>query len=373
MTTIATAAREYASRPKDERYPSLDALIAVAAEDKQLSRERGYNLHDLTVAATAEGLRLRSGRGEAEFTHWSFGQLSRAVGAPAGFLRDGLTPDLAADVLNHRISEQPPTAASTILVRAANGHPVPTVRSITSESYGRVWDADLYGSIARMLTDQGGSWQLPPTWSGEPAGAYRGDRDSFLIVVNGGSIVTDPSLRTAPAGGSGSGDPSGLYRGLLVRNSEVGASSVTIESILYRFVCGNHMLWGATIDRSFRRRHVGVHALRDTIREIGQIAVRWGNRSAAQDEALIHRLMDLELAATRDGVIAEGRSLGLTAEQAAAAYDRCVQTEAVSPRSFWGLAQGVTRISQDSGYQGDRYALDQIAGLILARGAKVAA
>lgn len=38
--TIHTAAREYARRPADERYPSLDAMIAAAADDKRTSADR---------------------------------------------------------------------------------------------------------------------------------------------------------------------------------------------------------------------------------------------------------------------------------------------------------------------------------------------
>lgn len=161
-----------------------------------------------------------------------------------------------------------------------------------------------------------------------------------------------------------------MFRGLLVKNSEVGSSSIVIESILYRYICGNHMLWGAVIDKSFRRRHVGGKVLRDTIREIGQIAYRWTNRSAAQDEAIIRNLIRLELASSREAVIDELRAMGASAERASSAYDTCEKTEGASPRSFWGIAQGFTRDAQDADYQSDRYELDRLAGVILARGAK---
>ncbi len=54
-------------------------------------------------------------------------------------------------------------------------------------------------------------------------------------------------------------------------------------------------------------------------------------------------------------------------------YERCERTESVSPRSFWGAAQGCTRISQDAPYQDERYELDKLASLILARGRKLVA
>ena len=163
--------------------------------------------------------------------------------------------------------------------------------------------------------------------------------------------MSDPTLSST---GNGA-----MYRGLLVRNSEVGASSITIEPILYRYVCGNHMLWGAVVDKAFKRRHVGARVLRDTIREISTIAYRWTQQSAARDEAIIRGLINSEIASTRAAVIDELQNIGATKDAATAAYDACERTETVSPRSFWGAAQGLTRVSQESGHQDDRYTLDK--------------
>lgn len=365
-STIATAAREYASRPADERFPSVDALVQHATHEKELSVERTYNLKDLRIKATSENdLILASPKGEAKITHWAFGQACRMLEAPASFLREKVTAAIAATVLNHRIAESVPGSSANLLVRGANGTPYPIVRACTSESYGRCWDADLYASIAHGITKHDTKWTLPPTWTGESAGAYRGDRDSFLVLTNGGSIVTDPSLINKPGHGGE------MYRGLLIRNSEVGASSVVIERILYRYICGNHMLWGAIVDKSFRRRHVGKQVTRDVIREINTIAYNWSRQTPERDQAIIQGLIDREIAITADAVVDELRSMGATQEQAKAAYTLCVEKEAVSPRSYWGVAQGLTRLSQAETHQDDRYLLDQLASKVLVRGAKL--
>lgn len=363
---ISTAANEYANRPADERYASIDALIAAATADQRLSAERSYNLKDLRALAVGSGVQLINAREQAAtFTHWSFGQLARMIGAPAGYLRS-LSSALAADCVNEGIAKSDLGQTATLLVQAANGKPQPTVRSITSDTYGRLWDGPLYAALQATLGD---AFELPPTWEGGAdgarSGAYRGDRDSFLIVVNGGSIVNDPS-----AAGDGR-----MYRGLMIRNSEVGACSVTIEQILFEYICGNHNLWGAIIDKRFKRRHVGGHVLRDVVREIGAIGHAWTERSAAQDERLIRLLIDTELAATKDAIVDELQKMGATKAQAIGAYDTCEQSElfTASPRSFWGLNQGLTRLSQSSTYQDDRFVLDQLAGKILARGAKLVA
>ena len=379
--TIVTAASEYARRPKDERYDSPAAMLAAAQHDRDHSREISYNTRDLQVIAASTHntpdfratpdqatLLLQSPKGTASFTHWSFGQLSRMIGAPAGYLRQ-LPPAIAADALNFGLHDAIAHATDAKLLVKANGTE-PIVRACTSETYGRVWDSTLYGATLETLGSQAG-WSTPPTWTGEPAGAYRGDRDSFLILTNGGSIVTDPSLRNnRDANGA---DASGMYRGIMIRNSEVGACSITIDLILYRFICGNHMLWGAMYDQRFKRRHVGEHAGRDAVRTIYTAARKWADTPASVDEALIRGLIDREIAHTREAVIDELKAMGATKDQAIAAYDTCEQTEAVSPRSFWGVAQGLTRASQASGYQDGRLELDQLAAAVLARGRKLVA
>lgn len=146
-----------------------------------------------------------------------------------------------------------------------------------------------------------------------------------------------------------------------------------IEQILFRYICGNHMLWGAMVDRSFRRRHVGKTLNRDTRMELARVAYQWAHASAEKDQAIIRGLIDHEIAKTRDDVIKALRSFGATHDQAIRAYDTCEQTENASPRSFWGIAQGLTRGSQTSGYQDERLQLDQLAAEVLARGRRLIA
>lgn len=386
-STITTAAREYAARPADERFSSLQALIEQAEYDKAHSAERTYNLRDLRAVAvdpkwpdsvgTPEGvrptLRLESPNGRAAFTHYSFGQLMRTIGGPfskgAALLRT-LPPQISADAINHGLQETATVGTrANLLVRANGGEPI--IRAATSESYGRVWDANLYAEVNRWFGDgiqsAGGRWMSPPTWSGEPAGQYRGDRDSFVIRVDGGSIVNDQSILRGGTDSAGSGQ---MYRGIMLRNSEVGHCSVTIECVLYRYICGNHMLWGAIMDRRFRRRHVGTKITRDTMTELIKMARDFNQRSASEDERIIRALIDHEIAHTKEAVIDELRKMGATKEQAEQAYATTERTEAASPRSWWGISQGLTRNSQTDGYQDERLQLDELAGRVLAKGAR---
>lgn len=378
-TNIATAQSEYYNRPADERFETLDQMLRAADTDRRQSHEAIYNLRDLRATATGprEGhtaptgstpsLMLESPKGRAAFTHYSFGQLARTIGAPASYLRT-LPPAIAADAINFGLQDAAPVGTSANLLIRDDGQDdtTPTIRACTSETYGRIWDAQLYGEVNRHFGDgirsNGGQWMTPPAWPGSlPSGQYRGDRDSFVIRVDGGSIVTDPSAQ--------GGDGSKLYRGIMLRNSEVGYASISIECVLYRYICGNHMIWGAILDRQFRRRHVGKRIAYDTMQELATLAYKFNQRSASSDERIIATLIEHEIAHTKEAVIDELKKMGATKQEAEASYDSCTQHEACSPRSFWGVAQGLTRTSQESGYQDERLRLDQLAAQVLKRGA----
>lgn len=359
--------RQYYQRPADERFANVKALADAAKADRELSRERTYNWRDLRWAPSDGGLLIASPNGTAALTHWSFGQSCSMLQSPAAFLRDKVTPEIAADVLNHRITQQPNGTAPVLLVRAANGNPLPQVRAVTTDSYARVWDHTLYSEIHQQLGER---LSAPPTWDRGSdgkhltGGAYRGDRDSTAVLISGGSIVNDPSAR----GGNGE-----MYRGLIVRNSEVGAAALHLITFLYRGICGNHLIWGVGDVKAFSRRHVGSNALRDTMKELYTLTRQLTTAGAAQEERIIKGLIEHEIASTREGVIDELMALGFTKDDATAAYERCEQAENASPRSYWGIAQGATRISQQTEYANERMELDQLAAKVLQKGRKLVA
>ena len=61
---------------------------------------------------------------------------------------------------------------------------------------------------------------------------YASDHDMFAFIASA-NTVNEP------------GNPDGLRRGLVVANSEVGASTLMVLRFLYREMCGNHIIWGA--------------------------------------------------------------------------------------------------------------------------------
>ena len=50
-------------------------------------------------------------------------------------------------------------------------------------------------------------------------------------TVDGNRDLDDPTDRTH----------AGLFRGFILRNSDVGAAALTLDVFLFRMVCGNHV------------------------------------------------------------------------------------------------------------------------------------
>ena len=98
-----TAHREWASRPPDERYASVQALYEAARARRIRTEERTIETVALrTEAVSADALALRDTSGRhAALTNWSFEQLAGIAGAPPKYLRT-LPAGIASDAINCR-------------------------------------------------------------------------------------------------------------------------------------------------------------------------------------------------------------------------------------------------------------------------------
>jgi hypothetical protein len=355
--TAYTAHREWASRPPDERYASVHALYEAARARRVRIEERPIETGEFrTEADDTDDLVMceTSGR-TASLTHWSFGQLATIAGAPPSYLRT-LPASIASNAINYGLQRHGREEHQLFVDRDAPW----TVHAITSPRYARVHHDELAGRVVDLLT-QHPAWQLPLGYKdGEygaervPSGAYLGDRDMFLFLVDGNRDLDDPTDRTH----------AGLFRGFILRNSDVGAAALTLDVFLFRMVCGNHVIWGFQHVAAFRRRHVGA-----SIQEAWSTSLD-GVRAAldadtANDRTLLLRATTQELGQTRDAVLETVvRRLDLSQKQADEAYTLAERHE-TNPRSVWGYVQGLTRLSQRTPWQDGRYVLDRAASRLL--------
>jgi hypothetical protein len=366
VITTQSATAQYSSRPKDERYDSLDALHTAALSDARICKRADVPLSALEAVADGGNVAIR-GKATgllATLNAWSFSQVCRLTGVPAHYART-LPAELACRNLNHGISKASTDPAQLYLRQ--NGSL--TLRAATTPVYSRYHDATFVDRLMK-LRDVRSGLDLPPVWGsggigsndGTRGGAYRGDRDCFVIMTDGGSIVNDPTV-----GGFGGGNGT-MYRGVIGRNSEVGGSKLELLTFYFRGICGNHCIWGVQNHTAVQRRHVGDVAA--AFEEMITAAMRFFESPASADVEKIKALNAIELGADKKTVITAGREAGLTEDQATDSYIAAEQHEQ-NPRSVWGYSNGITRISQQSTYQDDRFALDLIAAKLLRR--KVAA
>jgi hypothetical protein len=232
--TAYTAHREWATRPPDERYASVHALHEAARARRIRLEERPIETGDFRTEATdTDDLVIRETSGRiAGLTNWSFGQLATIAGAPPSYLRT-LPAGIASDAINYGLRRVARDEHQLFVERTAPR----TVHAITSPRYARVHHHELAARVLDLMV-QHPAWHLPLGYKdGEfgaekvPSGAYLGDRDMFLFLVDGNRDLDDPTDRAH----------AGLFRGFILRNSDVGAAALTLDVFLFRMVCGNHV------------------------------------------------------------------------------------------------------------------------------------
>lgn len=347
------ANKQWSNRPADERFRSLQDIYNVTRGYAESAREVKRSMGDITTAVVKGDVQLIGSRGNAAgLTNWSFGQLARLVDAPADYLRT-LPAELASTNLAHGLRGLAKDKIAQLLFHAAGSDSF-LLRAITSDRYARIWNWEV---AERMLALESQGW--------EPArpdirilddfpALYASDHDMFVFLRN--SAIT---VKEAESTGA-------VYRGVIVENSEVGASALKLTRFLYREMCGNHIIWGASDVVDISIRHVG-----DAKRAWQAFAVRvreWANESSSDEEAKISRARHAVIAATKDEVldaIFGKRNIGLSRKALAAGYDAVNIAQDGEPNTQWGLVQGLTRYSQTLPYADQRTDLDRKAGKLL--------
>jgi hypothetical protein len=356
--TAFTAHREWASRPPDERFASVSSLYEAARIRRERTEERIIETSQIrTEAPTDDALALRGPSGEiAALTNWSFEQLAGIAGAPPKYLRT-LPASIASSAINYGLQRQQRDGHQLFVDRAEPW----TVHAVTSQRYARVHHDELAARVLDLMGDHP-AWQLPlgykdGVYGAErvPSGAYLGDRDMFLFLVDGNRSLDDPTDRSH----------AGMFRGFILRNSDVGAAALTLDLFLFRAVCANHLIWGFHHVAGFRRRHVGA-SIHEAWTESLQTVRDALDANLDDDRATLLRVTTQELGPTREDVLeAVVTRLDMSRKQAAEAY-ALAETYEENPRSVWGYVQGLTRLSQRTPWQDGRFSLDQAASRLIA-------
>lgn len=243
---------EWLKRPADERFLSLDELLQHTKKRTEPCRETNVPLSRLGVHVFDSGRLGFSVAGDVmETTHWSFGQVCREIGAPADFVRK-LTPSLAVDVMRDQIGRQ----HHTVKVYGDGDR----IRAVNSPTYGRIPDHKIVAAVKAMTEASDANFKIPGVmnWgtgqydpsvppSIETTTLFASDRDVALFLCDDEEPIDVGKLPN--------GEPDLMFRGLFVKNSEVGDGSLYVATMYLRAVCANRCLWGIEGFQDIRIRH----------------------------------------------------------------------------------------------------------------------
>jgi len=279
------ASREWATRPADERFWTIEDMHQAVVAHKERTIDIPALLSSVEVGSPdRRSLELYTGgdrQTPATFTNFSFGQICERVKAAKPYLTT-LPAPIVADCLNYGLSEYglrtergPHSVTFEVSPDGRGKQGAVELRCVASEIYNRIWNADITDWL-RRLPDLG--WRVPPARPNgmpglqtraatqddvlndqhgflsinvgdmiAPAGLYASDRDCFAFFVNEEFPID-----------TGDGQP--MSRAFYVSNAEVPGRSFRAKFFGYEHVCGNHIIWGARLMADIRVRHIGTNA-----------------------------------------------------------------------------------------------------------------
>lgn len=341
---VLDAHYQWASRPADEAVYTFEELLARTRKARSTSRElEPQAWSELRVVPGDKSLSLVGPQGGAKLGDWATRQLCSVIEAPSEYMMR-LPSHVAAECLTHglAIQNRRKGPAEMLVQSGAEGT---FIRSLTSEKYERVWDADI-AELADGLR-RNGTWgpceafksasaeRVARAWSESkrlPLG-WVGDRSSFIALADyEGAVKVNGSL---------------LARFALISNSEVGAQCLKIVFGLMDFACANFILWGCQEVTEISVRHVG-----DVRERFEALTAPMTKRleSGERDNLTAGLLAAQNTLIADDQAKVFARVAQLTRLPKAHIEDAWTRVEGTprygDPRSVWGMMSGLTEASQ---------------------------
>lgn len=351
---LFTAHHQWAQRPDDERFSSLKQLHAACKGYAETSKEATVPWNTLAAVPAMKEENIAvvgSTNKRATVSHWAFGQLAARAAAPASYLRT-LPTTLACTLINHGLQGREDGDREAQLLLHTNGGLV--LRALTTEVYERFWNWE----IAERLMELAERFNLKPavptfrSFGKEQPALYASDHDMYVFLMD----------KDRNIGGSAAG----LFRGLIVTNSEVGAGAISMMRFLFCDLCGNHIIWGAKEVTEMRIVHKG--SVRERFGKFSVNVREYLNSSTSDEEAMVSGSRRFVIASTKEDVLEKlfsNRRIGLGKKVLEASYDAVKPEEDGSPNTAWGIVQGLTRHSQTVPYADERTRLDKAGRNIL--------
>jgi hypothetical protein len=365
---LSIASAQWAARPADERYLTLESLLAaVTARAERCEVQVTPNKHFKVQGEDAAGseLLIDTEMGVLAPTHWSFGQLASMAQVPAKWLRTIGThaggPSLASYALNYGIQMLAAKDSVQIMAerqaRGDAGDGTDTLRCITGRDYGRIYDREVVQAVIDV--NQDGRWHVPSASykAQNPQRAttlYASDRDCFIFLVD---EAHDVEIRLAGDG------VRNLHRGFITWNSEVGSATFGLMTFLYDYCCDNRTIWGAEEVETFTVRHTagGPDRFR---REAQPMLAKYAAASVQAVKRTLEAASRFKVGSTDDEVLAWLRKQAFAKGEAAQIIESA-KAEEGDARTLWQVINGITAKARSIQHQDDRLALEQRGSALL--------
>lgn len=355
------AHRQWAFRPADERFETLDALKEAVKHRKDHAITEVVRFADIKAEEDGDNLRVFAGDRKLGLTQWGFKQLCSEIGVPADFLGE-LPGKLSAACFNHhrdRLVKDAPNFRQKLLM-LDRGEKPPLLRAATGPDYGRIWDLQVVESVEMLNNETGGRFYNPKAINRNypdgplevPSGLYAGQRNCFIFMIDGGSFL-DISPRAQ------------INRGFFSWNSEVGQSSYGLATFLHNGVCGNHIVWGASEFEELRIRH-GAGAP-EAFFEQALPRLRAFMDASERNEVRAIKKAHEKLLPVKDEekeIKTWLNTKGFTRKEGVAAYSAAHQEEGEC-RTVWQMIQGLTASARNVEFTDARVDLERRTGKFL--------
>lgn len=372
---IGRVSSEWFNRPDDERYTSLDELMASVKGRAERSRTRTVESAVVRVEASRDNaerldLILPGSDMPVAPTHWSFGQLAALVGAPAAYLRQ-LPAPLAGINLQYGLTSHRAEQIKTLETDDGRTE----LRAVTGPDYGRIYDHELVAAVQRIAGNGTGDtrWKVPGVldWSTgiynpnvdvsrDTTTLYASDRDVFLFLVD--------DMNPIEAGKLPDGSPDLYFRGFYCWNSEVGAKTLGMASFYLRAVCQNRNLWGVEDFEEISIRH-SKYAANRFAHEAAPALTRFADSSPVPFVNGIRQARERIVARSDDDRADFLRKRGFSKAETARIIERVLAEEGRKPESVFDFVQGITAIARDKPHQDARLDMEGRAKKLLDRAA----
>ncbi len=362
-TTLTQASHQWASRPDDQRYLTLEALRDSVLRRKEQSWAVNNFPASLTCVADQNDpehgfqviMRNRDGAEViAHPTHHAFGQLAGIAKSPAGYLRKlpAVVSAINMQIGLNRYADQDQAMA---YLDQTDENLETSMRAITGVNYGRIWDIQVVNAV--MNINQKGNWKVPAASysSTDPLRAttlYASDRDVFIFLV-------DPDTEIEVGG-------SKLHRGFFAWNSETGDKTFGLTRFLYDYVCDNRMVWGATDIKELKIKHTGGAPDRFYMEAERELR-RFANESDSKIIDCVARAAETELSdlprpksedqTAQDWLVEQG----FTQSEAKSAESFALKDRG-SSRTLWDMVYGVTAMARTISHTDLRVVVERKAG-----------